>query len=201
MSNPSIVKSFKINNNTIVVGNVSATNLFYDVSGNSQQWGSVFSWVKQLSSNWNSAYSSQTGYLPLTGGTITGNLTVNGSFAAQTKSFLISHPSYASRKLQYGSLESPYHGIRLTGRGVITSKITEVNLPHYIKNLVQKDEVNIQLTNINHSKILFVKSIDIDNNKFIIGVEKKWTEILCAYEFFWSFTAIRKDVSNLQVEV
>ena len=130
-----------------------------------------------------------------------GNLTVNASFAAQTKSFLIDHPSTKNKKLQYGSLESPYHGIRLTGKGIINGRVAVINLPKYIKNLVHCDDVNIQLTNINHSKVLYIKTIDIQKNKFTVGVDTVKTEIPNTYEFFWSFTAIRKDVPNLIVEV
>ena len=44
-------------------------------------------------------------------------LEVNGTFAANTKSFKIDHPTKEGYKLIYGSLESPYHGVRLTGKG------------------------------------------------------------------------------------
>jgi hypothetical protein len=184
---------------------VSTTN---NLNLSSSYWNSTFTTVSTLSANWQTAYSFGTAYsntsalyLPLSGGTMSGALTVNAAFAAQTKSFLIDHPSLPNKKLQYGSLESPYHGIRLTGRDKITSKQSIVQLPNYVKDLVREDDVNIQLTNINHNKVLYVKSIDINNNQFIVGFDKKWTEIFGTYEFFWSFTAIRKDVPALEVEV
>ena len=138
-------------------------------------------------------------------------LTVNGvissnnigyfnHISANTKSFYIDHPSIKGKKLQYGSLESPYHGIRLTGKSLIKDNSIVISLPHYIKDLVKEDEVNVQLTNINHSKILFVKNINISKNYFEIGIDKSWFD-KNSYEFFWSFTAIRKDIEDLKVEV
>ncbi len=41
----------------------------------------------------------------------------SGAFSATTKSFRIPHPTKPGHDLVYGSLESPYHGIRLTGKG------------------------------------------------------------------------------------
>jgi len=130
--------------------------------------------------------------------TISGSLTVTGHFSANTKSFLINHPTQVGRKLQYGSLESPYHGVRLTGKGKIKNGICQVELPEYIKGLVHQEEVNIQITNINHDKILYVKWIDINNNNFIIGCNNDFNNN--EYEFYWSFTAVRKDVEYLKVE-
>lgn len=48
-----------------------------------------------------------------------GNVSITGHLSAATKSFFIDHPSQKGKKLQYGSLESPYHGVRLTGKGEI----------------------------------------------------------------------------------
>jgi hypothetical protein len=133
--------------------------------------------------------------------TYVNNLYTAGNIIGATKSFLIDHPTKEGKKLQYGSLESPYHGIRLTGKAKLTGKETIVKLPDYIKDLVHEEDVNVQITNINHSKVLYIKSIDIKNNKFTIGVDKKLTEVFASYEFFWSFTAVRKDVPDLIVEV
>ena len=126
---------------------------------------------------------------------------VNSSFAAQTKSFLIDHPSKEGKKLQYGSLESPYHGIRLTGRGSITDNKAIITLPDYIKDLVYSEDVNIQITNIGHDKMLYIKSINIDKNQFVVGISKRATKKVITHEFFWSFTAVRKDTVRLQVEI
>jgi hypothetical protein len=130
---------------------------------------------------------------------VSGNANISGHLSATTKSFLINHPTRPGHKLQYGSLESPYHGIRLTGRGTIQSGWCVIKLPEYICNLVRDDEsVNIQITNYKHSKLLYVGDIDIANNEFTIKTDSWFTRN--NLEFFWTFTAVRKDVEPLKVE-
>jgi len=126
-------------------------------------------------------------------------LQVNGSFAATTKSFVIDHPSNPGMKLRYGSLESPYHGIRLTGQGQITAGVAMVNLPGYICDLVQPDDVNIQITNIQHGKTIWVDSVNIPQNMFTVKCDVSDSDMK-SYGFYWSFTAIRKDISPMLVE-
>ena len=60
--------------------------------------------------------------------TISGNATITGHLSAASKSFLINHPTQANKKLQYGSLESPYHGIRLTDKNKLGADSVKVNL-------------------------------------------------------------------------
>lgn len=155
------------------------------------------------------------GDLDITGNAaVTGNLTVIGNITANdaifdvleanhikaiTKSFLVNHPTKKNKKLHYGSLESPYHGIRLTGKGTVIKGICIVELPEYISNFVSQEGVNIQLTNYKHDKLLYVDAININENKFTVKLEG-WLNKLQNYEFFWSFTAIRKDVKELLVE-
>lgn len=132
-------------------------------------------------------------------GNFTGDVSIDGHLSASTKSFLINHPTRPGHKLQYGSLESPYHGIRLTGKGTIQSGWCVIKLPEYICNLVRDDEsVNIQITNYKHPQILYVSDIDIANNEFTIKTNSWFTRN--NLEFFWTFTAVRKDVEPLKVE-
>jgi hypothetical protein len=124
-------------------------------------------------------------------------LHVSGSFAATTKSFSIDHPSKPEMTLNYGSLESPYHGVRLTGRDSLSDGYCVVSLPDYIKDLVHDDDLNVQITNYKHGKILYVDSIDLNNNQFIVRCDSAYSNNL---EFFWTFTGTRKDVDRLIVE-
>lgn len=124
-------------------------------------------------------------------------LQVSGSFGATTKSFNISHPSKPGYRLEYGSLESPYHGVRLTGRDRVVNGRCIVKLPEYVKDLVHEDGINIQITNINHYKTLCIKKIDLAKNSF--EVSSSWCDFRDR-EFFWTFTAQRKDVDKLEVE-
>jgi len=125
-------------------------------------------------------------------------LQVSGSFAATTKSFSIDHPSKPEMTLNYGSLESPYHGVRLTGRDSLSDGYCVINLPDYIKDLVHDDDdLNVQITNYKHGKILYVDSIDLNNNQFIVRCDSAYSNNL---EFFWTFTGTRKDIDKLIVE-
>lgn len=120
---------------------------------------------------------------------------VSGHLTATTKSFLIPHPSKPHMSLRYGSLESPYHGVRLTGRDTCINGECTVALPEYIASLVHADGVNIQLTNINHFNAMCVKSVNINENSFAVSSQN---DEPC--EFYWSFTAIRKDTPHMIVE-
>lgn len=126
------------------------------------------------------------------------SLHVNGSFASTTKSFIIPHPVKESNYnfLRYGSLESPYHGIRLTGKNVVMNGNCRVNLPYYISSLVSIEHVNIQLTNYCHDKVLFINEINVKENYFEVKTFSSDNHLL----FFWTFTAIRQDVDPLIVE-
>ena len=131
--------------------------------------------------------------------TITSTKDVNftASISATEKYFRIKHPDPNSKysSLQYGSLESPYHGVRLTGKDKLKNGICEILLPDYLKHLIHEEDVSIQLTNYGHHKMLYVDKIDLKNNKFIIkGYRSKSGG---PFNFYWSFTGIRKDVSIL----
>ncbi len=128
-------------------------------------------------------------------------LEVSGSFAATTKSFIIEHPTKAGKKLIYGSLESPYHGIRLTGRDTLVNGKCKIQLPDYMYKLILHDSVNIQLTGIKCNKTLYIDDINVPENYFTIAYDKTVFESYKTYDFFWDFTAIRADVPELQTEM
>lgn len=124
------------------------------------------------------------------------NLSAGGSITGITKSFLIDHPTKPDKKLQYGSLESPYHGIRLTGKSKANKNKTKVDLPDYISSLVHENDINIQLTPYLCNKLFYVDDIDFYNNCFYVVCDQCENE----FEFFWSLTAVRKDIYNLITE-
>jgi hypothetical protein len=129
----------------------------------------------------------------------TGNLAVSGALTATSKSFLIDHPTIEGMKLRYGSLESPYHGIRLTGEASIINGICKVNLPDYIHALCKQDGSQVQITNIKHGKIIWIENIDIENDCFTVACDIGFFDKK-EYKFFWSFTGVRKDIDDLIVE-
>jgi hypothetical protein len=123
-------------------------------------------------------------------------LAVTGLLSATTKSFVIPHPTKPGMTLQYGSLESPYHGVRLTGEGIVSNGTCTINLPDYICGLVHQEGSQVQVTNRKHGKVLWVDEINVDQNYFVINTDAMDAD----YDFFWSFTGIRKDVGSLTVE-
>jgi hypothetical protein len=127
---------------------------------------------------------------------INSSVTISGALNATTKSFVIPHPTKPGMTLQYGSLESPYHGVRLTGEGTVVSGVCIIKLPDYIFGLVKQEEAQVQITNYKHGKILWVEDINVDQNCFSVRSEA----IETGYKFFWTFTGIRKDVGTLTVE-
>lgn len=129
------------------------------------------------------------------------NLEVNGTFAANSKSFKIDHPTKEGYKLIYGSLESPYHGIRLTGKGTAVKGYGKVVLPEYIYKLVRHNDVNIQLTNIRHSRVLYVNEVNVSENYFVVAYDKQMFDGDKTFEFYWDFTAERQDIDKLESEV
>ncbi len=129
------------------------------------------------------------------------NLEVNGTFAANSKSFKIDHPTKEGYKLIYGSLESPYHGIRLTGKGTAVKGYGKVILPEYIYKLVRHNDVNIQLTNIRHSRVLYVNEVNVNENYFVVAYDKQMFDGDKTFEFYWDFTAERQDIDKLESEV
>jgi hypothetical protein len=129
--------------------------------------------------------------------TPTYTMQVVGSFSATSKSFTIDHPTKTNYKLQYGSLESPYHGVRLTGEGIINNNLCTIILPDYIHGLCKQEESQVQITNIKHDKVIWIEDIDVNNNQFTVACNG---DLYKSYRFYWSFTAIRKDVPEIVVE-
>jgi hypothetical protein len=196
-----------------VNGAISSNATITVEGGNSNDWNSTYTTVNAYSASWEETADiipTVTNYLStnnifLSSAAVADDIHVGGTgyfqhIAAATKSFYISHPLDSSKHLQYGSLESPYHGVRLTGKDKI-QKECYIFLPNYMKSLIKEDGVNVQITNINHTQQLYVKSIDIDNNCIIIGRKYNLLNKNEFYEFYWSFTAIRKDIPDLKTEL
>ena len=64
------------NKELTVTGEISATGIIYALSGNSFNWNSVYNSVLSNSANNASINYANANYLPLSGGTITGNVTI-----------------------------------------------------------------------------------------------------------------------------
>lgn len=180
-------------------GNVAigttVTNSVFTVAGSAQISGIT------TITNTTAATSTITGALVVTGGVGIGrDLWVGAGVYAITKSFLIDHPTKPGMKLRYGSLESPYHGVRLTGEAVLVDKICRVELPEYIRALCKQEGAQVQLTNVKHGKVLWVEDLVINENYFTVACDRGFFDKK-EYKFYWSLTAIRKDIDSLEVEI
>jgi hypothetical protein len=142
-----------------------------------------------------------TGSLTLSGSGhyVTGNVDIDGTLSATAKSFDIPHPTKDGMRLRYGSLESPYHGIRLTGDCSVVNGECLIYLPDYVSSLCKQEGSNVQVTNKKHGKVLWVEEINVEENYFIIKTDVSGDDEN-TYDFYWSFTAIRKDIDKLVVE-
>jgi hypothetical protein len=129
------------------------------------------------------------GSLTITGSNalnITGSATILGAFQATTKSFKIDHQRLLGKKLIYGVLEGPEHGVYVRGR---LTKNNIIQLPEEWEWLVDSDSITVQLTPIAIQQALYVQNIE--NNTVIINSS---TPIDC----FYYVQATRKDVNTLQ---
>ena len=117
---------------------------------------------------------------------VLGNLDVTGAFTANTKSFLIDHPTKEGMKLQYGSLEGPENGVYVRG----TTDLSTIELPDYWVGLVDENSITVSLTPIGSFQQLYVE----DKNSKQITVGGVWG----SYDYV--VYAERKDVDKLEVE-
>jgi uncharacterized protein (DUF779 family) len=122
--------------------------------------------------------------------TISGSLTVTGHFSANTKSFLINHPTQVGRKLQYGVIEGPEHSVYI--RGKLTGN-DFISFPNYWSGLVDLNSVTVSLTPIGYSQNLYVNDVNISGVKIYSDAPVP----NCYYHIF----AERKDVPKLDVEI
>lgn len=118
---------------------------------------------------------------------MTGDTTIEGAFAATSKSFDISHPTKEGYRLRYGVLEGPEHAVY--HRGKTNSNL--ISLPEYWSELVDGNTITVHLTPIgnNHHWVDFVdvKSIMINSNTGYVN---------CYYIIY----AERKDINKIIIE-
>ena len=118
---------------------------------------------------------------------ITGNVTITGHLSASSKSFLINHPTQLGKKLQYGSLEGPEHGVFVRGK----TSDTTINLPDYWASLVDEDSISVNLTPINVYSNIYV--VDYNNSRIITNGNN-------GNYYFYTVYGERKDIPKLTVE-
>ena len=121
-------------------------------------------------------------------------LQVEGSFAAQTKSFVIPHPTQEGKTLQHGSLEGPEHGVYHRGRITGSDNMgVSIELPEYWTELVDEDTISVQLTANGDFQMLYVEKIE-DNRVFVGNAADE------GIDCFYLIHGERKDVGKMEVE-
>ena len=115
-------------------------------------------------------------------------LTVNGNIEATEKSFNIEHPTKPGKRLIYGVLEGPEHGVYVRGKS--TEKVIE--LPEVWTGLVHDDSITVQLTCKGKPFTIWVE--DIRDNKVYINTDTT------DFEFYYYIQGERKDVDKLIIE-
>jgi hypothetical protein len=183
--------TIKTDGNLIVVGNVTAANL---VSGNgTANYITKWNGTKSIA---NSQIFDDGTYVGVnTAVNTTYRLQVNGSFAATTKSFDITHPTISGKRLVYASLEGPENGVYFRGR----NNNNEINLPHYWSGLVHDDSITVDLTSVGKRKDGRIRNYSVDqigHNKVYIYTDSDDN----IYDYYYTIFAERKDVSKLVIE-
>lgn len=116
------------------------------------------------------------------------NLVIVGGLQATTKSFNIEHPTKPGRRLIYGVLEGPEHGVYTRGR----SNEKTIELPEEWTGLVDESSITVQITPIGKTHCVYV--VDIKNNKVVVSSRAK------NIDYFYYIQAMRKDIDKLQIE-
>ena len=127
-------------------------------------------------------------FVNVTGDTMSGDLTINGTLSATVKSFNIVHPTQEGKRLVYGVLEGAEHAVFVRGRS--QSKIIE--LPEEWRGLVDQDSITVQLTAIGNAKTYYFKGCK-DNKVYVGSSGFNWK-----YDYFYIIHATRVDVEPLQ---
>jgi hypothetical protein len=130
-----------------------------------------------------------TGPLTITGSQlITDDITSDGTIRARVKSFDIPHPTRKNKRLVYGALEGPEHGIYCRGE----SKELKVLLPPEWRAMVNTKEVTVQITPIGEWQPLYFKKLHSNWLYFGCGDERE------KVHFYWEIKGERTDVPKLQ---
>ena len=130
-----------------------------------------------------------TGPLTITGSQlITDDITSDGTIRARVKSFDIPHPTRKNKRLVYGVIEGPEHGIYCRGE----SKELKVLLPPEWRAMVNTKEVTVQITPIGEWQPLYFKKLHSNWLYFGCGDERE------KVHFYWEIKGERTDVPKLQ---
>jgi len=129
------------------------------------------------------------GSLTITGSQlITDDITSDGTIRARVKSFDIPHPTRKNKRLVYGALEGPEHGIYCRGE----SKELKVLLPPEWRAMVNTKGITVQITPIGEWQPLYFKKLHSNWLYFGCGDDRK------NVHFYWEIKGERTDVPSLE---
>jgi hypothetical protein len=130
-----------------------------------------------------------TGPLIITGSQlITQDISSDGTIRARVKSFDIPHPTRKGKRLVYGALEGPEHGIYCRGE----SKELKVLLPSEWRAMVNKKTISVQITPIGEWQPIYFKKFESNWIHFGCGDNRE------TYHFYWEIKGERTDVPKLE---
>jgi len=130
------------------------------------------------------------GPLTITGSQlITDDITSSGTLRARVKSFDIEHPTKIGKRLVYGALEGPEHGVYCRGR----ANVLKVKLPPEWSKLIVPSTITVQISSVGKFQpIYFEKFI---SNWLYFGCD---SDDIIEYDFFWEVKGARADVPKLK---
>ena len=129
------------------------------------------------------------GSLTITGSQlITDDIISDGTIRARVKSFDIPHPTRKNKRLVYGALEGPEHGIYCRGE----SKELKVLLPPEWRAMVDKKGITVQITPIGNWQPLYFEKLHSNWLYFGCGDDRE------NVHFYWEIKGERTDVPSLE---
>jgi hypothetical protein len=130
------------------------------------------------------------GPLTITGSQlITDDITSSGTLRAKVKSFDIIHPTKPGKRLVYGVMEGPEHGVYCRGR----SQELKVKLPPEWSKLVVPSTITVQITPAGKFQPIYFKKFI--SNWLYFGCD---SEEVKEFDFFWEIKGARADVPKLK---
>jgi len=120
--------------------------------------------------------------------TTVNNITADGTIRARVKSFDIPHPTRKGKRLVYGALEGPEHGIYCRGE----SKELKAKLPPEWRAMIDKKGITVQITPIGDWQPLYFKKLESNWLYFGCGDNRE------NVHFYWEIKGERTDVPSLE---
>jgi len=167
--------------NKLQAGSISATQY---LNLPNLEWNGIFTGSAEITGS-----LTIEGPLTITGSQlITEDITSSGTLRAKVKSFDIEHPTKLGKRLVYGALEGPEHGVYCRGR----ANELKVKLPPEWSKLIVPSTITVQISSVGKFQPIYFK--EFINNWLYFGCDSEITE----YDFFWEAKGARADVPKLK---